>query len=88
LKEYINQDVWGGHVEAPNGGMFPTVVGSDGTKPDEREQTRQQLLQSLEDHVQPPWTLQRISELLVSPNDVYKTMKKLIFALDKLLTLG
>lgn len=88
IEEYIKQDVWGGHVEAPNGSMYPTPIGADGTKPDERETTKTQLLTALESHQQPPWTLQRISELLVAPNKLYKTMKKLVFALDKLLNLG
>jgi hypothetical protein len=84
--EYMKQDTWGGHVEAPNGSMFPTCIGKDGSKPDERNVARLQLLETLNQHIYPPWTLQRISELLIQPR--YKTMKKLVFALDKLLTLG
>ena len=39
-------------------------------------------------HVDPPWPLQRISEILKDPNTLYKTTRKLTFALDKLLTLS
>ena len=83
---YIEKDTWGQKVVAPNGSMFPMQEGV--ALPDERESTRLQLLSTLDAHMYPPWTLQRVSELLVDPNKLYKTLRKLSFALDKLLTLG
>jgi len=54
----------------------------------EANETLSQLLSSLNQHDEPPWTIQRISEILAKPNQLYKTTRKLCFALDKLLQLG